>query len=913
MISADQFHKCDVRMRQAMRNEVARFGGLAVNICGDFLQLPPVNKDGSRKSLAIAFDDVGNTKSEDAHADDPVTKDDKKTKRNNEAILSESRQGFELWRSIYRIVCLEINVRAPGLLSRIQAEMREGQISDKMWDVYMSRVLQDNDERLTNPNLPFLNGDVRFIVHRHKIRLMRSLQHAKDICRKTCTPLYVVQARDDAVHPCDASKLTTSVQTQLLELANPEQTKGLQGFLPLYRGMKLLLSSKDCVKLGIVKGCPCTFEDIVFADEEVLPYPHVAGHAHQLKYMPVSLLLRVENPAWALAQEDLPKTLPKRIDRRGLFQLRPSYDYLSVLLQTGEYLKVRRTSFLVTPADTITVYAAQGSTYDAVIADMANPGNLKPEHHWLACYVMLSRAKSLDGFLVLRPARRSDLNARPPKHLLDEMDRLLNLEQKSHKELVDYIGTLKKFMDISGFVDILAEDAPAKEKAKVRQIRASTSCKSSEPQNLIVAPGVSKRSPAQMNPCTMELRPRKRLRKKTTLEAEEREAMRESTDKLHFPVATAALGVIGASMLLSKKLCEAHNDSKSDGTVKHQHEGGQPSNELSYMDVDAATSAAPISAAASSSAPISPVMHSCTRSNHTCHFDANSGCASCHRTCHKTCQDPLCELEACGFCYSVDVVTHVDSTLCIECQKHNIGCHECGRYGCFSSAMSCYAKCKPRHHVCGPSSTRDGCTSCGRLCHETNDDVRCEYYQRHRGDVTWETDERQRLDTLAGTEGNVPHLSQIAWSFAGRAPNGSRRILVDNTAYIVGRGDPGRAEDGEYNNCLIDSLRQCLQIESDRRAVRDDLRRGFAQANGRAKVTATSYLDVDSHWQAILHSLFRHNRSGHQHVCDILDYCVVALAAERAGHGVVLGNINALHRLVALNDRDVHFDPCLPL
>ena len=389
--------------------------------------------------------------------------------------------------------------------------------------------------------------------------------------------------------------------------------------------------------------------------------------------------------------------------------------------------------------------------------------------------------------------------------------------------------------------------------------------------------------------------------------------MRENTDKINFPVASAALGVIAASMLLSKKVGDTHNDAMSDEPEKHRNQDALPSNALSSMDVDAAPTDAPSSAAASSGEPMTPVMHSCTKGNHTCHFDANSGCASCHRTCHRTCQDPLCDLEACGFCCSVELVTHVDSTLCMECQRHNIGCHECGRYGCFSSSISCYAKCKPGSHVCGPSSTTDGCTSCGRRCHENNDDVRCEYYQRNRGTVAWQTDARQRLDTLAGTEGSVPHLSQIAWSVAGRAADGSiGTILVDNVPYIVGRGDPGRAQNGEYNNCLIDSLRQCLRIESDRKAVRNDLRRDFAHATGRAKVTATSYLDVDSHWQAILHSLFRHNLEGHQPVCDILDYCVVALAAERPGHGVVLGDINAPHRLVVLNHHDVHFDPCLP-
>ena len=49
-----------------------------------------------------------------------------------EAKLVEGRQGFALWRSIKRVVCLEINVRAPGVLSRLQADMRAGSISDEM-------------------------------------------------------------------------------------------------------------------------------------------------------------------------------------------------------------------------------------------------------------------------------------------------------------------------------------------------------------------------------------------------------------------------------------------------------------------------------------------------------------------------------------------------------------------------------------------------------------------------------------------------------------------------------------------------------------------------------------------------------------------------------------------------------------
>ncbi len=73
------------------------------------------------------------------------------------------------------------------------------------------------------------------------------------------------------------------VLTELLRRVSPEQTKGLPSFLPLYRGMRLLLSSKDCVKLGVVKGCVAILRDIVLADNETVPFGLMAGEPHQLQ------------------------------------------------------------------------------------------------------------------------------------------------------------------------------------------------------------------------------------------------------------------------------------------------------------------------------------------------------------------------------------------------------------------------------------------------------------------------------------------------------------------------------------------------------------------------------------------------------------------------------------------------------
>ena len=224
MIPANQFLQCDVRLRQAKMQASERFGNLAMNICGDFLQLPPVEKQkGSRRSLALPLNASGRPEVPDEAGDDASKKN-----QSRDGQQAEGRQGFELWRSIHRVVCLSVNVRAPGALSRLQAEMRAGSISDEMWKLYLSRVMTENDPRLKDPALPFLNGDLRFIVHRHRIRVMRSMEYAKTYCNDNNLPLYVVQARDEAVRSEDVSKLTKHVRAHLLESQTLKRQRELQ-------------------------------------------------------------------------------------------------------------------------------------------------------------------------------------------------------------------------------------------------------------------------------------------------------------------------------------------------------------------------------------------------------------------------------------------------------------------------------------------------------------------------------------------------------------------------------------------------------------------------------------------------------------------------------------------------------------
>eukprot|EP00973_Karenia_brevis_P042010 5816312-Karenia_brevis.AAC.1 len=159
-----------------------------------------------------------------------------------------------------------------------------------------------------------------------------------------------------------------------------------------------------------MKGCEVRGERIILADAEPELHAVQVGLPTCLQYMPAALLLRARQADWILPSAYLP-WLPHDFDRRGLFLLRPTTDYFTMTTLAGKSVQVRRTQFSVAPASSRIVYNAQGEGFDAIIVDLARPPSMSAEVHWLACYVMLSRARSLEGLLILRLASRSELSA----------------------------------------------------------------------------------------------------------------------------------------------------------------------------------------------------------------------------------------------------------------------------------------------------------------------------------------------------------------------------------------------------------------------------------------------------------------------------------------------------------------------
>ena len=211
-----------------------------------------------------------------------------------------------------------------------------------------------------------------------------------------------------------------------------------------------------------MKGCECILEHIVLPPDEVLPRDTGPGEPVHLAYMPVTLLLRDPDASWMLAETSVP-SLPEHVSRRGLFQLRPSTVYIRRHISKDQTMYVRRTQFPVMPADVRIVYAAQGSTYPAVVADTQRPPRMSLETHWLACYVMLSRATSPEGFLAMRLAAREELGHRPPTYLVDEITLGVAFEMHRSAKSRDLVAEPvenQKFGNVLVFLQLRANGGP---------------------------------------------------------------------------------------------------------------------------------------------------------------------------------------------------------------------------------------------------------------------------------------------------------------------------------------------------------------------------------------------------------------------------------------------------------------------
>ena len=95
-----------------------------------------------------------------------------------------------------------------------------------------------------------------------------------------------------------------------------------------------------------------------------------------------------------------------------------------------------RSQFALQHAGCITDRQSQGMTLPAVLADVRRAPGMSNDDSWLASYVMMSRATSLDGLLLVGEPDWEVLEAGPPATLVAELERLAARARATAAKLV---------------------------------------------------------------------------------------------------------------------------------------------------------------------------------------------------------------------------------------------------------------------------------------------------------------------------------------------------------------------------------------------------------------------------------------------------------------------------------------------
>ncbi|KAJ3559445.1 hypothetical protein NM688_g341 [Phlebia brevispora] len=174
-------------------------------------------------------------------------------------------------------------------------------------------------------------------------------------------------------------------------------TGGLLGRIPLVLGMKVIISKNFDLDGGVLNGSIGTLRKIRykmnrFGERQLISCvvhipecktPEIAGLSS--KEVPVL----EETKKWTIKSE-----------------------------KSGKMLPIMRTQVAIQPAYAFTCHRVQGQTFDRVIVDLEGCSGSE------APYVMLSRARSLEGVAILRPFSLKRITRRPAKTLCEENTRL---------------------------------------------------------------------------------------------------------------------------------------------------------------------------------------------------------------------------------------------------------------------------------------------------------------------------------------------------------------------------------------------------------------------------------------------------------------------------------------------------------
>lgn len=354
------------------------FSGISVIFASDFAQLPPV----AETSLARRIDATSGAAGSSRRAQHKI-------------------DGKILWNSVENVVLLTETMRQIGKENRpfidLLGCLREGQCTQSDYDLLNTRLLQniplsERGQEWSDP--PVIAAD-----NASKDALNEAAVQAFAQCIEREMHWYY------AIDKKSGDVLADPHVRTALQRAHSGRTKHRIGKMPLVLGMRVIAIAHNFdVQGGVVNGSTGILKRIRYTVDD-------DGHRH--------LTSRI-------VQLDADTSMPQSAPMPGLAASEVPILQDSVSLNfTHPYSKkrlvIQRSQVPIEPAYATTTHCAQGQTFKRVIVDLANCRGYESP------YVMLSRATSLQGALILRPFSEKKTTCHQPQDVRDETKRLRTL------------------------------------------------------------------------------------------------------------------------------------------------------------------------------------------------------------------------------------------------------------------------------------------------------------------------------------------------------------------------------------------------------------------------------------------------------------------------------------------------------
>ena len=355
------------------------FGNINIIFAGDFAQLGPVGD-----SRLFSHVDTNNIA------------------RSNSTHGQKIMFGKLLWLSITTVVILTEIMRqsGPENVPFIQSldRLRTGNCTDSDYDLLNTRVLQNAHENLHSPEWK----RAPIIVSDNATKDALNTKLAAKFAADTGQQLQWYYSTDKR-----AGKTLTDPQLkETLQQLHSGQTNYRLGKIPLVKGMPVLINQNFDVEGGIVNGSTGTVESVRYTIDE--------NGDHHLTSCTV-LVPDCTNDA-------LPHLEPHHIPI-----LEDTVDMTFIHPFSKKKCTIHRSQVPILPAFAMTVHKAQGQSLSNVIIDIEScSGTELP-------YVMVSRATSLAGLLILRPFQKNKIRCRQSQDSRNEFRRLQSLALETMK------------------------------------------------------------------------------------------------------------------------------------------------------------------------------------------------------------------------------------------------------------------------------------------------------------------------------------------------------------------------------------------------------------------------------------------------------------------------------------------------